>query len=327
VVGIDLRLLIKITNGVGCHMEDVYTRARYSRYGGNVKRRRKTNGGGFAAKAARQVFISALILSVLWFIKGIDSPVTAHVINGVKWVAEKSVEPKMMYDSIKNMFKRDPPIDGAEEAKGDGERGKGASSGQGEGAFSGQDKGVSAGRSEGVFAGQGEDKLAGQREGSHSEPGESMPSGQDEGSPSGSVLSASVEKYGSPTFIYPLDGYVAVPFGERENYLTKAVEFHCGVDIATREKAEVLAALGGCVIETGNKDTYGLYLKIDHGNGWQTVYGHCSEILVRAGDKVEQGDIVAGVKFAGTAESHLHFEIWKDEMPVDPLLYLGQESF
>ena len=141
------------------------------------------------------------------------------------------------------------------------------------------------------------------------------------------MLSASVEKYGSPTFIYPLDGYVAVPFGERENYLTKAVEFHCGVDIATREKAEVLAALGGCVIETGNKDTYGLYLKIDHGNGWQTVYGHCSEILVKAGDKVEQGDIVAGVKFAGTAESHLHFEIWKDEMPVDPLLYLNRSPF
>lgn len=259
-------------------MEDVYTRARYSRYGGNVKRRRRMSGGGFAAKAARQVFISALILSVLLLIKGIDSPVTAHVINGVKWVVEKSVEPKMMYDSIKNMFKSDPPVDGAEEAKGDGERGEGLSSGQGE------------------------------------------------GSPSG-VLSASVDKYGSPTFIYPLDGYVSVSFGERENYLAKAAEFHCGVDIVTREKAEVLAALGGRVIETGNKDTYGLYLKIDHGNGWQTVYGHCSEILVKAGDKVEQGDIVAGVKFAGTAESHLHFEIWKDEMPVDPLLYLEQESF
>jgi murein DD-endopeptidase MepM/ murein hydrolase activator NlpD len=241
----------------------------------------------------------------------------------------------MMYDSIKNMFKRDLPVDGAEEAKGDGERGEGVSSGQGEGAFSGQNKEVSAGRSEGASAGKGEDKLAGQREdklagqreGAHSEPGESMPSGQDEGSPSGSVLSASVEKYGSPTFVYPLDGYVSVPFGERENYLTKAAEFHCGVDITTREKADVLAALGGRVIETGNKDTYGLYLKIDHENGWQTVYGHCSEILVKAGDRVEQGDIVAGIKFAGTAESHLHFEIWKDEMPVDPLLYLEQESF
>jgi murein DD-endopeptidase MepM/ murein hydrolase activator NlpD len=266
-------------------MEDVYTRLRYSRYGGRVRRRKKAGNGRFAAKVARQVLICAIILGAIWGIKGIESPVASYVVKGAKWVVEKSVEPKMLYESIKGLFER---------------RGTG-----------------------GNLAIKSGDNQQTDEEGDNEQAAGNADIRNTEEIHAGNVLSASVGYGDNPVFEFPLDGHIAVPFGQRDHYLRKIPEFHCGVDIAVKDRAEVRAAMDGCVTETGEKDHYGMYLKIDHGGGWQTIYGHCSQVLVTQGDSVGQGVIVAEVGTdAGLAESHLHFEIWKDGMPVDPLLYL-----
>lgn len=269
-------------------MEDVYTRFRYSRYGGGVRRRKKTNEGRFAAKVARQVLISAIILGAILGIRGIESPVTSYVIKGAKWVVEKSVEPKMLYGSIKALIERGNADEGLAMKNRENQQVK-------------------------------EDEVHGQTV-------ENGGIRNTEKADAVNVMSASVEYEDAPSFKFPIDGHIAVPFGPREHYLKKTPEFHCGVDIAVKDRVEVRAAMGGYVAETGDKDHYGLYLKIEHGDGWQTVYGHCSQILVTEGDNVEQGDIVAEIDMAGgLTDTHLHFEIWKDGMPVDPLLYLKKK--
>jgi len=86
----------------------------------------------------------------------------------------------------------------------------------------------------------------------------------------------------------------------------------------------LLTAAAGVVIESGWKnDSYGYAVMIDHGNGRQTLYGHCSSVVAEVGDWVETGQTVALVGSTGNSTGpHVHFEIRLDGVCVDPLLYL-----
>ncbi len=97
---------------------------------------------------------------------------------------------------------------------------------------------------------------------------------------------------------------------------------HDGIDIAAPMGAPVLAPSAGIVIKSAISPGYGLFLEIDHGRSVITRYGHLSRILVRVGDAVTRGQLVAKVGNSGiTTGPHLHYEIRVGGDVVDPLSF------
>ena len=118
--------------------------------------------------------------------------------------------------------------------------------------------------------------------------------------------------------IWPVEGPVSSPFGEREE------GYHWGLDIAVPLDTPVRAAASGTVVEAGWKNEgYGYAVLIDHGAGRVTLYGHCDEVLCDAGQWVEQGETVALSGSTGRSTGpHVHFELRQGEDWLDPLDYL-----
>lgn len=125
--------------------------------------------------------------------------------------------------------------------------------------------------------------------------------------------------------IMPLDGQITSGFGEREKPSDPATqETHNGTDIAGEEGAPIKAAMDGVVEKIEENDLIGRSVRIKHDGGIETLYGHCSEILVDENQTVKQGDIIAKVGHTGNATApHLHFEVIKDGEHVDPLSVIG----
>lgn len=108
---------------------------------------------------------------------------------------------------------------------------------------------------------------------------------------------------------------------------------HWAVDWSAAEGTGIMAAADGVVTETGGraantmgtKDrSYGLRVKVDHGNGYSTLYAHVSGFDVTVGQRVTQGQQIARVGNTGYSEAaHLHFELWKGGVRVDPSPFLG----
>lgn len=102
---------------------------------------------------------------------------------------------------------------------------------------------------------------------------------------------------------------------------------HAGIDFAAASGDEIAALADGTVTYAGLENDYGLCVHIDHGNGLETLYAHCSQIYAEAGDSVRQGDIVAEAGFSGNATgAHLHFELRRDGTPSDPTPYLNGKA-
>jgi len=121
------------------------------------------------------------------------------------------------------------------------------------------------------------------------------------------------------SFNYPARGTITSRFGQRWGRL------HTGVDIAAPPGSPIYAADGGTVIFSGWESGYGYLVKIDHHNGYVTYYGHASKLLVKKGDKVAKGQKIALVGSSGYATGpHLHFEVRKNGVPVNPLPYLNR---
>jgi murein DD-endopeptidase MepM/ murein hydrolase activator NlpD len=118
-------------------------------------------------------------------------------------------------------------------------------------------------------------------------------------------------------FAWPVEGMLASGFGKRR------MGWHAGIDIKADMGTPVLAAAGGTVSFSGWSASYGRLVKIQHPNGFVTVYAHNSENLVQIGDEVEAGRMIATVGRSGRAsDHHLHFEIRRDEMAFNPLFLL-----
>jgi len=122
------------------------------------------------------------------------------------------------------------------------------------------------------------------------------------------------------SFVWPLVGRITSAFGWRQN------EFHHGMDIAGDIGEKIQAALSGIVVFSGwANGIYGRMVKLDHGNGLETIYAHNSRNLVKVGDKVRRGDFIAEVGSTGNATGpHVHFEIRKDGKAVNPERYLNR---
>lgn len=131
---------------------------------------------------------------------------------------------------------------------------------------------------------------------------------------------------GTGIFEWPLPGDFSItsPFGYRTDPITGESSFHDGVDIAAPEGTAILAAADGVVVTANRTDSwggsYGYYVKIRHDETYENLYAHCSEVLVKAGQEVEQGDVVALVGSTGNSTGdHLHFEVREGGSKVDPM--------
>ncbi len=123
------------------------------------------------------------------------------------------------------------------------------------------------------------------------------------------------------TFQWPVSGRITSNFGYRSIF--GSYSFHSGIDIATSYGRGIAASDGGTVVWSGYKGSYGNLVIIDHGNGVRTYYGHCSSLLVSAGDKVYKGQTIAKVGSTGRSTgNHCHFEIKISGTSVNPLPYL-----
>jgi len=112
-------------------------------------------------------------------------------------------------------------------------------------------------------------------------------------------------------------------YGYRKDPFTRKKTFHHGIDIGADYGANIVAAASGKVIMAEKTSGYGRVVKIDHGRGIVTVYGHASQLLVKAGQTVKKGDVIAKVGSTGRSTGpHLHFEVLLYGTTVDPLKYL-----
>lgn len=102
---------------------------------------------------------------------------------------------------------------------------------------------------------------------------------------------------------------------------------HPGIDIAVAEGSYVRTAGAGVVEEAGADDVYGNFVRIRHASGYESVYGHASELFVATADTVEWHQVIALSGNTGTSTApHLHFEIWKDGQPIDPRTTVTQPT-
>ncbi|MGC8722191.1 MAG: M23 family metallopeptidase [Caldisericaceae bacterium] len=125
--------------------------------------------------------------------------------------------------------------------------------------------------------------------------------------------------------IWPLQGYISSPFGWRSNpFGGGGYEFHTGIDIVAYYGAPIRAAADGTVEDAGwNSGGYGIWVKMYHRDEIETIYGHLSQVIVKAGDKVKKGQVIGYEGATGEATGpHLHFEIRESGTPVNPLTYL-----
>lgn len=116
---------------------------------------------------------------------------------------------------------------------------------------------------------------------------------------------------------FPSKGTITSPFGMRWG------KMHNGIDIGAPMGNPIYAAMDGKVICAEWEDGYGKVIKIDHGVGVETVYGHCSSIEVNAGQSVKRGQKIGEVGSTGNSTGpHVHFEVRVKEAPQDPMRYL-----
>lgn len=123
------------------------------------------------------------------------------------------------------------------------------------------------------------------------------------------------------TYIWPVLAPVSSLYGPRWG------RNHNGIDLAANQGDTIRASRDGDVWVAGPVPGYGETVILNHADGSRTLYAHCSKLLVKAGQKVKQGQAIALVGSTGQSTGpHLHFEIIQNDRPIDPLLYLPKRE-
>jgi murein DD-endopeptidase MepM/ murein hydrolase activator NlpD len=140
------------------------------------------------------------------------------------------------------------------------------------------------------------------------------------------LLNQDLDRSQTPSSTPLTSTYVSAPFGNRIDPINGGHEFHKGIDLNGETGDPIHAAADGIVMRADfDGGGYGNVVDIDHGNGYATRYGHCSKLLVKVGDLVHAGDVIAKVGSTGhSTGSHLHFEVWINGAPVNPQPYLSK---
>jgi murein DD-endopeptidase MepM/ murein hydrolase activator NlpD len=123
--------------------------------------------------------------------------------------------------------------------------------------------------------------------------------------------------------IWPVRGFITSEFGYRTSPLYGTRQFHEGLDIANQVGTPVMATANGTVTESGYSSGYGRYIKVQHGYGMVTLYGHLSKSCVSAGERVKKGEVIGNVGNTGSSTGpHLHYEVWQNGVPTNPRKYI-----
>jgi murein DD-endopeptidase MepM/ murein hydrolase activator NlpD len=123
--------------------------------------------------------------------------------------------------------------------------------------------------------------------------------------------------------IRPVDvGYVSSYFGKRTDPFTGRIGRHEGLDFSARRGSKIYATADGTVCHAKYDRGYGYTIEIDHGNGIKTRYAHNDKLLVRKGQKVKRGDVIAHLGSSGRSTApHLHYEVLVKGVAKNPLNY------
>jgi Membrane proteins related to metalloendopeptidases len=268
-------------------MDDVMVRSRYPRH--SIPAKRRSRYGKEKSKLPglifKQLVACIILLLVIIMVKNINSSFTNFLSDKVRFVLEQNIDLNSVFKSVDNAVGKLKGDSLIEDNSED------------------KDKTENDTNSTGIQAKESDTKI-----------------------PETSVLSATTENGSNLTagMVIPVKGVLTSPFGERKDPVTGIVKQHEGIDIDANDGDGISAVLDGTVVDTGNSKTYGKYIKIRHDERFETVYAHCSVVSVVQGQKVVQGDIVGKVGNTGASVgSHLHFEVWKDGKPVNPLDYIN----
>ncbi len=128
-------------------------------------------------------------------------------------------------------------------------------------------------------------------------------------------------------FIWPVTGRISSIFGLRRFFNEQERRPHSGLDIAAKEGTPIKATADGTVIDSGNFFFSGNMIYLDHGQGIVSLYAHMSEIKVKPGDVVKQGEIIGKVGQTGRVTGpHLHFAIIANQTLIDPVFMLPKDG-
>ena len=154
---------------------------------------------------------------------------------------------------------------------------------------------------------------------------ETLTAGQQLFLPGASLDSKSLKTAMGDRFIMPISAKFrwSSPYGARIDPIAGVKSFHTGTDMACPTGTPILASMSGKVIATGENRVYGLYVIIDHENGYQTLYAHMSKIIATKGKWVSQGTRIGLVGSTGYSTGpHLHFTVYKNGKMVNPMSVL-----
>jgi murein DD-endopeptidase MepM/ murein hydrolase activator NlpD len=126
----------------------------------------------------------------------------------------------------------------------------------------------------------------------------------------------------TPT-ILPSNGWITSYFGHRLSPYAGKIKMHEGLDVGAPFGTPIVAPADGIVTFSGLKAGFGLFIQIDHGYGIETLYAHSQKLIVKKGDRVSRGDLIAKVGSTGYSTGpHLHYEVRVNGIAVDPLYYV-----
>ncbi|MFC1888447.1 M23 family metallopeptidase [Thermodesulfobacteriota bacterium] len=117
--------------------------------------------------------------------------------------------------------------------------------------------------------------------------------------------------------------WVASSFGRRISPFTGLPEIHEGLDIVAKKGTPVIAPADGVVRNTGKKKLLGGYVVLDHGYGYETVFGHLQDSLVKKGDEIDRHQVIGYIGSTGRSTGpHLHYEVRREGVKVNPFRYI-----
>jgi murein DD-endopeptidase MepM/ murein hydrolase activator NlpD len=138
------------------------------------------------------------------------------------------------------------------------------------------------------------------------------------------LFNRELDKNATPSRMPIANSYITSGFGGRADPFGGGGQYHKGIDFKANVGDPVLAVADGVVSFAGVKGGYGNVVDVDHGNGYITRYAHNSRLMVKAGDLIRVGTVVAKAGSTGRSTgAHVHFEVWENGRVVNPRKFLG----
>ena len=133
-----------------------------------------------------------------------------------------------------------------------------------------------------------------------------------------------VGRWAATPSIWPVKGHITSKFGPRISPFTGKKAFHSGLDIGSPRGREVKAPASGKVVVAAYDTRMGNFIRINHGYGIETTYGHLSKVLVKYGHQVQRGDVIGLVGSTGKFSTgpHLHYQVAINDKVVNPVQYI-----